>query len=208
MWNWGGIVVYMVIDILSGAIFALPLVWVVLALCGERGIRRGLLAGLFTLYLCAMFDVVGIPGLPYFRWVPSINLIPFGDEKNTRFFFQVGMNAVMFLPFGFLLPLLWQKCRSWKVTTLAGLLTSGLIEFLQLFSFRATDVDDLLMNTLGTFLGYGLAWLLFHRRWLRPERCRKHEWLELAGTILIPLLVIIFLRSRVSEWVYQLPMFS
>lgn len=200
---------YMVIDILCGAVFALPLVWAFWRVCGDRGVRRGLLAGLFTLYLCAMFDVVGIPGLPYFRWEHSINLIPFGDEKTARFFFQVGMNAVMFLPFGFLLPVLWPKCRGWKATTLAGLLTSGLIEFLQLFSFRATDIDDLLMNTLGAFLGYGLAWLLFRRSWLRPGAPDSvNEWVQLAGTILIPVLVFIFIAPFVNQWVYGLPMFS
>lgn len=201
---------YMVIDTLCGALFALPLVWDFWWICGDRGLRRGLLAGVFTLYLCAMFNVVGIPGLPYFRWVPTVNLIPFGDEKSVRFFLQLGLNAVMFLPFGFLLPVLWPKCRSWKVTTLAGLLTSGLIEFLQLFPFRATDVDDLLMNTLGAFLGYGLAWLFFRRSWLRPEAnsCRVNEWVRLSVTILIPLLTFIFIAPFVNQWVYGLPMFS
>ena len=39
----------------------------------------------------------------------------------------------------------------------AGVLTSGMIELLQLFCFRATDIDDLLMNTLGAVIGFLLS---------------------------------------------------
>lgn len=202
---------YMVIDVLSSGIFAVLFVWAFLALWGERSLRRMALTGLFTLYLCVMFDVVGIPGFREFRWEPCVNLIPFSDEKTLRFYYLVGMNALMFLPFGFLLPVLWRNCRRWWVTTLAGLLTSGMIEFLQLFSFRATDVDDLLMNTLGASLGYFLAWLLFRRSWLRPPKpdsCRANPWASLTAVILIPLLVAICLAPSLRQVIYSLPVFS
>lgn len=199
--------IYAVVDLMSGAVFALLLQWLFEAYCGNRSLKRFLLTGLFTLYLCEMFNVVGIPAVQYIRWEPTVNLIPFGDEKNLRYFFQVSMNAVMFLPFGFLLPLLWKTCRSWKVTTLAGLLTSALIETIQLFCFRLTDVDDLIMNTMGAFLGYLGAWLFFRNRWKRPEEAkpgRINDLLSLTVAILIPLLVTMLLRSFVSEWIYGL----
>ena len=199
--------IYAVVDLMSGAVFALLLQWLFEVYCGNRSPKRFLLTGLFTLYLCEMFNVVGIPAVQYIRWEPTVNLIPFGDEKNLRYFFQVSMNAVMFLPFGFLLPLLWKTCRSWKVTTLAGLLTSALIETIQLFCFRLTDVDDLIMNTLGAFLGYLGAWLCFRNRWQRSEQTeagRINDLLSLTMAILIPLLVTMLLRSFVSEWIYGL----
>lgn len=202
--------VYAAIDLMSSAVFALPLAWLFLAYCKNGNVKRFCLISLFTLYLCEMFNVVGIPSIPYFRWSPSVNLIPFGDEKNYRFFFQTGMNAVMFLPFGFLLPMLWQKCRSWKATTLAGFVASALIELIQLFCFRATDVDDLLMNTLGAYLGYLLAWAIFHKKWQQAEnaeRCSVNDWASLAFSIGNPLLVTVFVRTLVSDWIYRLPMF-
>ena len=206
--NWGEKMIYAVIDLMSGAVFALLFAWIFLACRGQRSVGRFCLISLFTVYLCEMFNVVGIPAIPYFRWSPSVNLIPFGDEKNCRFFFQIGMNAVMFLPFGFLLPLLWKTCRSWKVTTLAGLALSALIELMQLFCFRATDVDDLLMNTLGAYLGYLLAWVLFHQKWRQAdgaERSRGNDWLGPILATLNPLLVTVLIRSAVSEWIYRLP---
>ena len=198
--------IYRIVDVASVAVIALPITWVFLALRGNWSIKRACLLSVFAVYLCVMFDVVGIPACQYFRWEPAVNLIPFGDEKSLRFFFQIGMNAVMFLPFGFLLPVLWGSCRSWKVTLLAGFLTSALIEFLQLFSFRATDVDDLLMNTLGAFLGFLLAWVCFHRKW-QKESGNTHLW-DMIAAILIPLLVILFLRTPISDWIYGLPLFQ
>lgn len=203
--------VYAIIDLISSAVFALLFAWLFLACRGNRSVKRFCLIGLFTVYLCEMFNVVGIPAVQYLTWDPSVNLIPFGDEKNYRFFFQVGMNAVMFLPFGFLLPVLWRKCRNWKATTLAGFATSALIELLQLFCFRATDVDDLLMNTLGALLGYLLARAIFHQQWHRAddaERGRVNDWVGLAVSVGNPLLVTVFIRTPVSDWIYGFPMFQ
>lgn len=203
--------VYTIIDLISSAVFALLFAWLFLACRGNRSVKRFCLIGLFTVYLCEMFNVVGIPAVQYLTWDPSVNLIPFGDEKNYRFFFQVGMNAVMFLPFGFLLPVLWKSCRSWKATTLAGFVTSALIELLQLFCFRATDVDDLLMNTLGAFLGYLLAWVIFREKWQRAqgaERGRANDWAGLVLAVVNPLLVTVFIRTPVSDWIYGFPMFQ
>ena len=55
---------------------------------------------------------------------------------------------------GFLLPAIWKEYRPIKKTIFMGLLVSVIIELLQIFTFRLTDIDDLITNTLGTFLGY------------------------------------------------------
>lgn len=70
-------------------------------------------------------------------------------------------NIVMFMPIGFFAGLLLDKPRWWKGT----LLTAGLsffIELFQLFISRGTDVDDLILNTLGGLFGH-LAFRVFRR---------------------------------------------
>lgn len=70
-------------------------------------------------------------------------------------------NVVMFMPVGFFAGLLSDKPRWWKGT----LLTAGLslfIEIFQLFISRGTDIDDLILNTLGGLLGH-LAFLVLRR---------------------------------------------
>lgn len=67
------------------------------------------------------------------------------------------LNILMFMPLGFLLPFIWQKMRSFPKVLLTGCFFSLIIEMCQLLNFRCSDVDDILMNTLGAIVGY-LLW--------------------------------------------------
>ena len=93
-------------------------------------------------------------GVPIFD--PVLNFIPLssGIEISTI------LNIIFFMPFGFLLPTLWNKFRKFIPTVFAGFIFSLIIEVGQLFTIRATDVDDLIMNTLGTILGFILFKIL------------------------------------------------
>ena len=66
-------------------------------------------------------------------------------------------NIVLFIPFGFLLPLcMKQGCNFFVMLLNAFLFVLG-IEVFQLFSaFGAFDVDDILLNCLGAAMGYCL----------------------------------------------------
>ena len=88
----------------------------------------------------------------------SINLIPFSSEGAMTYI----LNIIMFMPLGFLLPLLWKEYQSLVRTAIIGFCFSCGIEFCQLFNRRVSDVDDLLMNTLGAILGW-LIWIVFSR---------------------------------------------
>ena len=88
----------------------------------------------------------------------QINLVPFSDP-NFDFTGYV-LNIVLFMPLGFLLPFLWQQFRKlWHVAA-SGFLLSVLVECSQLLNFRATDVDDIILNTLGAVCG-DLVFLLY-----------------------------------------------
>lgn len=67
------------------------------------------------------------------------------------------LNVLLFMPLGFLLPHIWVHWRNPIKVTLMGYLFSAAIEFAQIPTLRAVDVEDLLMNTLGAFLGF-LFW--------------------------------------------------
>ncbi len=71
-------------------------------------------------------------------------------------------NILLFTPLGFFLPLLWNKFKKFSKVILAGVLVSLLIECSQLFLCRGTDIDDLILNTLGTMLGY-LFFVIFRK---------------------------------------------
>lgn len=120
----------------------------------------------FQLLLLFIFLLTGVPSLKYLLergvrfWPDTLNLIPFAYIGENIFPYIA--NIILFIPFGFLCPLLWKSKRFWYRTIFAGFLLSLLIEISQIFSFRVTDIDDLLMNTLGACIGY-FCFVLFRK---------------------------------------------
>ena len=92
----------------------------------------------------------------------EINLIPIVNWGLADIF-GLSMNLLMFVPFGIAVPLLFQYGAGLWQTTLCGFTFSLMIELSQLLNRRATDIDDLIMNTLGTIIGFGLYCLLFRK---------------------------------------------
>lgn len=102
----------------------------------------GIVTGMFS------FDAWGIHG------AHNYNLIPFTGED----FSYIVLNVLLFLPMGVFLPLVQNReKRSLKKTVLFIFLLSLLIESIQFFFVgRLADIDDLLANTFGGILGYGI----------------------------------------------------
>jgi len=88
----------------------------------------------------------------------SVNLLPFAvleDVKDNPWNFYG--NILLFLPVGALPMLLWDRFKKLSVTLLFAAGLSAVIEVLQLFSPRGTDIDDVLLNTAGAFWGFVLG---------------------------------------------------
>lgn len=72
-------------------------------------------------------------------------------------------NILLFIPIGLLFPMVTGKTR-WYWTIGAGLSFSLLIETIQLItSLGYFDPDDIMLNTLGMAIGFGL-WKFVHRK--------------------------------------------
>ena len=75
--------------------------------------------------------------------------------QYISFIYLFGGNIAWFLPFGFLLPFLTGRPRNAAWLALFGFLLSFLIEFSQfMFGTGDTELDDLILNTLGALLGF------------------------------------------------------
>jgi glycopeptide antibiotics resistance protein len=94
----------------------------------------------------------------------SNNFIPFKTINFYLFLADINLNIrienlvgniIGFAPLGFLCPLLSKKFRNLKVVIVATFCLSLTYEVLQLlFELGSFDVDDLILNTMGGFLGY------------------------------------------------------
>ena len=89
------------------------------------------------------------------NWIPFVNL--FDYDSNAALLLNVIGNIAMFLPSGIILPFLYKQLNSLGKVFLAGAGLSLCIELLQLpFAMRTSDIDDLILNTLGVIIGYGI----------------------------------------------------
>lgn len=80
------------------------------------------------------------------------------------------LNIGLFIPFGFFSPIVFKRIQSkWIYGILIGFIFSVTIEFLQTFTGRFVQVDDILMNTLGTFIGYEIWGVLSKKNHTRKK---------------------------------------
>ena len=92
----------------------------------------------------------------------KLNLMPFATIKAfwrygtfTGMFLNIFGNVLAFMPFGFFLPVIWERTRHWYITVILSFAMSLIVETMQLVGkVGSFDVDDLLLNTIGGFVGY------------------------------------------------------
>lgn len=98
------------------------------------------------------------------------------------------LNILLFLPLGFFLPLLFKKYNRISAAALTGFLLSLSIELVQMFGRGATDINDLITNTVGAVLEY-LIYKLFSKP-MRKELRVKFQAYKINGRIELLFLVV------------------
>lgn len=95
------------------------------------------------------------------------------DNKGINSFGNLVGNIIAFIPLGYLMPRLHKIFENLFVCMATALLFILGIEMFQLFSaFGIFDVDDILLNGLGTFIGY-LSFVLMKALVKRREKKSK-----------------------------------
>lgn len=125
------------------------------------------ICGLFGLYLIGAISVAVFPFYIDFQDPGSrldLNLMPFNfggcfDYMPQNCMKNIFNNILLTIPFGFLFPLVFRvKGRNMFWILMA---IGASFELTQLFmalflrtSFRSIDINDVILNTIGAFLGY------------------------------------------------------
>jgi glycopeptide antibiotics resistance protein len=143
----------------------------------DISVGRELLYFTFFVYLIGLISVTIVPltySLHAANKSSNLNLVPvtniiYSIRHMMQQHFRWGLlfqntpgNVLLFVPFGLLLPLISKKWRPFYRIFLLGMFCSAAIEGIQYLEknvgvYRSVDIDDVILNTLGTALG----WLLF-----------------------------------------------
>lgn len=187
---------YTVLEASVAAVIMIPL-FLILNHFRFHNIKTTLFYLVFALYLAGVYAVVGLPNISYIRFEPNLNLIPLtgmmSDLSDTL------LNVVLFIPLGLFLHLLWKPFRRISAVMLFGFCFSLAIEVLQMFTFRATDVNDLITNTSGTLAGYGLGRLI---RKAYPSPARENRLENLFLILCLSSGIMFFCQPLIWNLIY------
>lgn len=149
-----------VLTVLLFCILVLVFFLVLLSRKETLEIPYSLFLGLLILYTVALLILLFFR--PNEQSYNSINLVPFstvmfylsGKVNWLISFYNLAANIGLFIPYGIYLRLInFSQLKAWMIS----LLMIACIEILQFVSHRGSlDIDDLMLNILGVFLGYWL----------------------------------------------------
>jgi glycopeptide antibiotics resistance protein len=195
------------IDCISSIIFAVVAVIILrYAIFRQRNFNQFIVITIFALYSIAVFSVVGIPTVGTFKVDFGVNLIPLIDIVNSplEYIKNTILNIILFVPMGFLVPAVWKNYRSIKTMFFMGLALSVSIEILQIFTFRLTDIDDLITNTAGTVIGYYIGKRFSFKLPLKLDD-NKESLIRCEPVIILTIMLLIgvFLKPIVSNGIWD-----
>lgn len=152
----------------------------------------------FLMYAMLLFYVVTFQDVNY----GTNNFIPFKEifryEFGSKAFIQniVG-NIILFIPFGIFVSYIIQSRKPFYMIIIS-LITSGIIEYTQLKIGRTFDIDDILLNVLGGFIGY-LIYLVTDVIYYHLPSFIRTDAFKNIMTLLIILGVVLIYRNY-SLW--------
>lgn len=144
----------------------------------------------FIIYILCLFQIVTFQDTV--SWSTN-NFIPFREilryNMGSRLFFKnVIGNMVLFLPYGFFISL-FLKEENPKIVLVLTLITSFAIEIVQLIIGRVFDIDDIMLNVFGGYLGF-LIYYFSKKIWDKIPEKLKNEWILNAVAIIVLIIVI------------------
>lgn len=152
----------------------------------------------FLLYALLLFYVVTFQDVNY----GTNNFIPFKEilryEVGSKVFIKniVG-NIILFIPFGFFVAHL-MKSKKLYPTLVVSMITSIVIEYTQLKIGRTFDIDDIILNISGGFLGYLIYIIIDTLEDHMPQVLKKETFKNIITIIIV--LLLIFVYTNFSLW--------
>ena len=146
------------------SILVITIIWILIRLFFARihkpDVKRELMLLLVYICIIVVFHFT-MAGSTVCLTDPELHRRYDGWQRNI-----IG-NFAMFIPVGFVWPLVFRKLNTYVKAVGACFLYTLVIEILQIFLYeRTSDVDDLILNTAGAAIGAGI-WFLIKKS--RPD---------------------------------------
>ena len=187
------------IEIVAAAVFIIP-IWCVYNKLYFRSWKMTILYMVFGFYLTAVLALVGFPNIMSLKVELTVNIIPFVYMIDD--FVNACLNVLLFVPFGFFLPVLWKEFRNAKKIFIAGFAMTSFVEIAQIFTGRTTDINDIITNIAGTLIGYLIAyWFtgVFTRRIVKNSK--KNDFYIICASVVF---IMFFFQPFISSLLWEM----
>ena len=154
-------------------------------------------AAIFIVPLLALYGKISLRSLKQ-----TLIYIVFALVDMISDFVNACLNVLLFVPLGFLLPMLWKKYKAIKNTMLFAMCMTIAIEISQIFTFRTTDINDIITNMVGTLGGYFIAKRITKNFTQYPELNAENKDLYIiCGTVM---LIMFLLQPFTASLLWEL----
>lgn len=157
---------------------------------------------LFVIYLLSLFYIVTFQDDNY----GTFNLIPFKEMfrysiTSKLFIKNIIGNILLFMPFG-LFVAAYLDVRSVTPVVILTLISSMSIEVVQKIIGRVFDVDDIILNILGGFIG-AVVYIILDKLRDRLPKVLNREWF-MNLIIIVVLLGLIIYFTNFAEYINEM----
>lgn len=154
----------------------------------------------FIVYIMCIFYVVTFQDVSWstsnFTIFKEMFRYPLGSKL---FFHNVIGNMLMFVPYGFFISY-FLRIKNISLVFVMTLLTSITIELTQLAIGRVFDIDDIILNVIGSLVGFGIYYLLEKIKDRLPDILKKpivYNIIMVAALIVVILYLFNIIRIGV-----------
>lgn len=147
----------------------------------------------FIIYILLLFELVTTTDFNSF----SNNFIPFKeifryDLTSPLFYRNVIGNVLLLLPFGYFTSY-YVRVNKCYINFIITLITSFSIEFIQSKIGRSFDIDDIILNMIGSYLGYILYKISSKLMIKYSVKIKNNILINIISIIIILILIYIIL---------------
>ena len=153
-------------------------------------LHRELMALVFIIYILCLYFVVTGQDINY----GGVNLIPIKEMfryeiGSYKFMKNIIGNILLFIPYGFFCSYYLEN-KKVSTNVIICLIATLCIETIQYYIGRVFDIDDIILNVLGGFIGYLLYIVLSTVRSKLPKFMKSDGFLNFLFILIIVLGII------------------
>ncbi len=162
-------------------------------------LHKELLDLVFILYIVCLYYI-----LTYQDSNSGINLIPFKEIfrysiGSYKFMKNVVGNILLFLPFGFFTAY-YLNTKKISPVIWTAVIVSVTAEVMQYYLGRIFDIDDIILNVLGAFIGFLLYVALSAIKSKLPKFMRKDSFINFVVIVIIILIILFAMDINIFSY--------